>query len=521
LNVVRGHQHIATMGDDKNILERLFSRGNSYWLARFVILRLLGFVYAVAFLVAAQQLVPLIGERGLTPANHFLATIQSQLGSSTECMWRVPTLFWFGLSDNLLPIFSWIGFVLSLGVLAGYGNAIILAVLWMMYMSIVHVGQIWYGYGWEIQLLETGFLSIFLCPLFDGRPFPKCRPPLLVIWLFRWLGFRIMIGAGLIKLRGDPCWRDLTCLYYHYETQPIPNPLSRYLHFAPHWFHQVETAWNHFIELIVPWFSFGPRHARHIAGVLLVSFQIILIISGNLSFLNYITIIPFLACFDDTFLGRVLPKSLVRRAERAAQESEPSRINNTITIALSVLVVYLSIAPVLNLVSGRQLMNYSYDPLDLVNTYGAFGSVGRERPEIVFEGTDDAFITGDTKWREYEFKAKPGDPNRRPAIIAPYQPRIDWQIWFAAMASPAEYPWTLRFVWKLLHNDPGTLSLLADNPFPNAPPHYIRARLYRYRFAPPGDRAWWKREPIGEWLPALSTEDAELRRFLSAMDWLD
>jgi hypothetical protein len=187
---------------------------------------------------------------------------------------------------------------------------------------------------------------------------------------------------------------------------------------------------------------------------------------------------------------------------------------------LSVLVAYLSIAPVLNLVSARQLMNSSFDPLDLVNTYGAFGSVGKERPEIVFEGTDSLFITG-AQWKEYEFKAKPGDPNRRPAIIAPYQPRIDWQIWFAAMASPSEYPWTLHFVWKLLQNDRGTLSLLASNPFPNKPPHYIRARLYRYEFAPIGDRAWWKREPIGEWLPALSTGDPELRRVLTALDWLD
>ena len=175
----------------------------------------------------------------------------------------------------------------------------------------------------------------------------------------------------------------------------------------------------------------------------------------------------------------------------------------------------------LNLVSGRQLMNYSYDPLDLVNTYGAFGTVGRERPEIIFEGTNDALITGDTNWKEYEFKAKPGDPNRRPPFVAPYQPRIDWQIWFAAMASPAEYPWTLHFVWKLLHNDPGTLSLLANSPFPSTPPRYIRARLYRYQFAPLRDKAWWRREPIGEWLPALSIDDTEFRRLLGAMDWLD
>ncbi|MEY2542031.1 MAG: hypothetical protein QOI22_1633 [Verrucomicrobiota bacterium] len=504
-----------------DIFRRLSAAGNSYRLTRFVILRLLGFVYAVAFLVAANQLVPLIGDHGLTPANHFLDSIREQLGSSTAGMMRVPTLFWFGISDTGLSIFAWIGFALSVLVLAGYANAIILAILWMMYMSIVHVGQIWYGYGWEIQLLETGFLSIFLCPLLDARPFPKRPPPLLVIWLFRWLGFRIMIGAGLIKLRGDPCWRDLTCLYYHYETQPIPSPISRYLHFAPQWFHKIEAVWNHFIELIVPWFSFGPRHVRHIAGVLLVSFQIFLIISGNLSFLNYVTIIPFLACLDDTFLGRILPRAIVRSAERASEHSEPSRVQNGLATALAILVAYLSVTPVLNLASGRQLMNYSFDPLDLVNTYGAFGTVGRERPEIVFEGTSDAFITGETRWKEYEFKAKPGDPNRRPPFIAPYQPRIDWQIWFAAMASPAEYPWTFHFVWKLLHNDPGTLSLMANNPFPNAPPRYIRARLYRYQFAPLREKAWWKRETIGEWLPALSSDDPQLRRIVTAMDWLD
>src|SRR5213596_2633765 len=342
--------------NDESFLEKLFARGNSYWLTRFIILRLLGFVYAVAFLVAAQQLVPLVGEHGLTPANHFLANIQTQLGSRTAGILRVPTLFWLGVSDHGMLIFAWVGFALSFVVLGGYANAIILSVLWVMYMSIVHIGQIWYGYGWEIQLLETGFLSIFLCPLLDGRPFPKSRPPILVIWLFRWLGFRIMFGAGLIKLRGDPCWRDLTCLYYHYETQPIPSPVSRYLHFAPLWFHKFEVLWNHFVELIVPWFSFGPRTARHIAGVLLVTFQIFLIISGNLSFLNYLTIIPFLACLDDSFLGRFLPQSIVRRAQRAAQNSQPARVNDCFAVALTIMVIGLSIPTVLNLASGRQQM---------------------------------------------------------------------------------------------------------------------------------------------------------------------
>src|SRR5437588_1222769 len=314
----------------QNILERLFRGGNSYWLIRFVILRLLGFVYAVAFLVAAQQLVPLVGEHGLTPANHFFERIQTHFGSRSAAALQLPSLFWFDISDQSLTTFVWVGFGLSLVVLGGYANAILLAILWAMYMSIIHVGQIWYGYGWETQLLETGFLSIFLCPLLDARPFPKRPPPLLVIWLFRWLGFRIMIGSGLIKVRGDQCWRDLTCLFYHYETQPIPNAISRYLHFAPHWFHKFGTAWNHFIELVVPWFSFGPRHVRHIAGLLLVSFQVVLIVSGNLSFLNYVTIIPFLACFDDTFCRRIAPVFLVRRMP----DAEPSRLPFALSHAL-------------------------------------------------------------------------------------------------------------------------------------------------------------------------------------------
>ncbi len=498
----------------------LSAGGENYRLTRFFILRLLGLVYSVAFLVAFNQLVPLVGEHGLTPANRFLSSVQGELGSVGSGMVHVPTLFWFGLSDNLLRILPLLGLLLSLLVLFGYANAIVMAVLWILYMSVVHVGQIWYGYGWEIQTLETGFLAIFLCPLIDWRPFPRRAPPLLVIWLYRWLGFRIMVGAGLIKLRGDSCWRDLTCMYYHYETQPIPNPLSRYFHFAPHWFHQVETAFNHFVELVAPFFSFGPRVARHIAGVLMISFQVLLIISGNLSFLNWLTIIPFIACLDDGLLRHLLPRPVRRRFE-SREVVEPHRWQTVVSVALVLLVAYLSFPIVTNLLSGRQVMNSSYDPLDLVNTYGAFGVVGRERNEIVFEGTSDQTITVDTQWREYEFRAKPGDPMRRPAIIAPYQCRLDWQIWFAAMATPSQYPWTLHFVWKLLHNDSATLSLLAKNPFPDAPPKYIRARLYRYHFAPPGRPEWWDREPSGEWLPALSVDNEQFRTVLESLEWLD
>jgi len=490
----------------------------TWYLTRFLLLRWVGFIYAVGFLIAARQIVPLIGEHGLTPAGPFMALVQDQAGSRSQAEWELPSLFWFGISDHLLVGLAWAGFALSLVVLAGYANSIIMALLWATYMSYVHIGQIWYGYGWEIQTLETGFLAIFLCPLLDPRPFSRRPPPFLILWLYRWLGFRILLGAGLIKLRGDPCWRDLTCLYYHYETQPLPNPFSRVLQFAPHWFSKFEVLWNFFIELIVPWFCFWPRIARTVAGILMISFQFILIGSGNLAFLNWLTITPFIACFDDQFLRRFMPAFIVRGFEGAAVDPKPHIGYLISTGCVTLLVAILSVAPVLNLFSDHQIMNGSFDPFDLVNTYGAFGSVGNERPEIIFEGTSDDLITSHTQWKEYEFPFKPGDPMRRPPIITPYYGRLDWQIWFAAMAGPRDYPWTFNFIWKLLHNDPGTLSLLANNPFPDAPPRYIRARLYKYEFAPLGEPAWWRRTLLGDWLPALTT--ADLQNIIQAQPWL-
>ena len=503
-------------------LRSLLGPPRSYWLTRFVILRLLGVVYFFAFLSLATQVLPLIGSNGLLPADLFLQRAARYFGSGSAAFGQFPSLFWLDASDPLLVTLAWVGLGLSTLLVLGFANAILLVALWALYMSYVHIGQDWYGYGWEIQLLETGFLAAFLCPLIDPRPFPRRPPPVPVIWLFRWLAFRIMLGAGLIKIRGDECWRDLTCLYYHYETQPIPNPLSRYLHFMPKWFHRGGVVWNHVCELIAPWFGFGPRHLRHLAGVLMVTFQIILILSGNLSFLNYLTIVPMIACLDDSFLRRFLPVALVRRAERAAARAESSPAQSIVVGLLVIVVALLSTYPVRNLMSSHQAMNTSFDRLNLVNTYGAFGSVGRERHEIVFEGTDDATITDSSVWKEYEFKAKPGDPARRPAIVAPYQPRIDWQIWFAAMSVPERYPWTVHLIWKLLHGDAGALSLLANNPFPDHPPRFIRARYYRYEFAPPGNSegVYWRRTPLGIWIPPLSADDERLQSFLADHGWL-
>jgi len=478
----------------------------TYWLTRFVILRLLGLVYAVAFLVAINQILPLIGSKGLLPLENYLNLITRALGSTGAGFMRLPSIFWFWHSDAALIVVAWIGFLLSCVVVAGYANAPIMALLWIFYMSFNHVGQEWYGYGWEIQLTETGFLAIFLCPLLDMRPFPKRPTPLPIIILFRWLICRMMLGAGLIKLRGDEIWRNGTALYYHFETQPIPGPLSRWFHFLPKFFLRMGVWFNWLAEIVAPLFAFWPRIGRHIAGIIMISLQIILILSGNLSFLNWLTIVPALACFDDGFFSRVLPKSLVRVADHAAANAELSRPMKITVWMVTCLIGLLSIQPLMNMLSPSQIMNTSFDPFDLVNTYGAFGSVGTERMNVVLEGTADDDSTDNANWKPYIYKGLPVLLDERPPQIAPYQLRLDWQMWFAAMSTPEEYPWTETLISKLLVNDPLIVNLFAKNPFPDKPPKYIRAVLYRYWFAKPGnpEHLFWNRERLGIWIPATS-----------------
>jgi Lipase maturation factor len=359
--------------------------------------------------------------------------------------------------------------------------------------------------------------------LLDMRPFPRHAPPMPIIGLFRWLIFRIMFGAGLIKLRGDVVWRNGTALYYHFETQPLPGPLSRFFHFLPPIMLKIGVWFNFLAELVAPWFVFWPRLARHLAGSVIVILQIILILSGNLSFLNWLTIIPALACFDDKFWSRCLPRKLVRKAEAASAKSTISKPMLVTSWIVTVIIALLSIQPTLNILSPQQIMNTSFDPLDLVNTYGAFGTVGRERLNVVFEGTMNNVPDDKADWKPYRYKGLPVALEERPPQIAPYQLRLDWQMWFAAMASPEDYPWTLNLVSKLLHNDPGTTSLFAENPFPDKPPRYIRAILYRYAFVKAGHPKglWWSRQLEGEpWLPAMSADDPRLTDFLKREGWI-
>jgi hypothetical protein len=275
------------------------------------------------------------------------------------------------------------------------------------------------------------------------------------------------------------------------------------------------------VELVAPWFYFGPRPARRVAGGLTVLFQLLLIVSGNLSFLNWLTMAVAVACFDDGFLQSFVPRAWIARLARRVDGAEESRPRALAVYALAALVAFLSLNPVLNMLSPGQVMNTSFDPLDLVNTYGAFGSIGRERFEIVLEGTSAASPDLDAKWQEYEFPCKPGDPRRRPCWISPYHYRLDWQMWFAAMPGAGTEPWLVHFVAKLLEADPGSRGLLARDPFGERPPRFVRARYYRYRFTARGEvsGAWWSRELVGDYLPALSRDDPRLVEFLSAQGW--
>ncbi len=501
---------------DRPFFVRWNDDGSSYVLTRFWVLRLLGVVYFVAFSSAMLQGPALIGEHGLLPMSPYLDAVARVSGSRLSGFFAAPSLFWISSSDNALAIVTGLGAVLSLAVVLGVTNAAVMLVLWLLQFSLYSVGQIFWGYGWEIQLLETGMLAAVLCPLRTLRPFAAATTPRIPIWLLRWLVIRIMLGAGLIKLRGDVCWRDLTCLVTHYETQPNPSPLSWVLHQMPRSFHVFGVLFNHFVELVVPFFLFGPRRVRHIAGAFLIAFQLVLIASGNLSFLNWLTIVPALACFDDSLLVRIVPQRL-RHVIEASAARPASTFHRRVSIAYAAIVGLLSIGPVLNLFSSRQAMNASFDPLHLVNTYGAFGTVSRVRDEIVLEGTRDDPTSETAHWEEYELPCKPGDVTRRPCLITPYHYRLDWQMWFAAMSSYEDEPWIVILTDKLLRGDPHVRTLFAKDPFANGPPpRAVRADLYRYELTRWGDGpAWWKRKKLGEYMRPLELGDPDLETFIA------
>jgi hypothetical protein len=486
---------------------------HDYELARQVLQRGVAAIFLIAFISSFNQFPALAGERGLLPAPAYLRRVSFR---------QAPSVFHWHYSDRMLRLVCLVGAAAAASVVLGLPQLgppwvplLVFLLMWALYLSIVNVGQTFYGFGWESLLLEAGFIVAFL----GSNSVP---PPLPIIVLCWWLVFRLEFGAGMIKMRGGEEWRNLTALEYHHETQPMPGPLSRFAHLMPSWFHRGEAVASHTAQLVVPWFLFAPVLAllfvpvpvvqaiAGVAAVVIIGTQLWLVATGNFAWLNWLSIVlAFSAIADPDWLFDWLAEvpwvagAVGALGVVALPDAGPAWFA-IVALAASALLVVLSWRPLRNLFSRDQLMNASFNPLHLVNAYGAFGTVTKERYEIIIEGASGADAAGSSPpasgWRAYEFKGKPGDVKRRPSQVAPYHLRLDWLMWFLALGR--EERWFDALLQRLLQGDPAILRLLRSNPFPDAPPAWVRARVYAYRFATREDRRehgqWWMRTLIDE-----------------------
>jgi len=446
--------------------------------------RALGLIYLIAFWSLLVQVTGLIGERGILPAGRFLAAVRENYGMPAWL--RVPTLFHFAASNAALRWACVLGLVASILVIAGVARRIALVAAWVLYLSVVHAGQVFLSFQWDYLLLEAGFLAVFL------------RPVVLRVWLFRWLLFRLMLLSGAVKLLShDPNWRNLTALRYHYETQPLPTVFGWYFHQLPLAAQKFSCIFLFFAELVVPFLFFAPRRVRFAAAALTIFLQAVIFVTGNYAFFNLLTMALCLLLLDDAAFHRAWKPRV----------PSPAR-QRIVSVALTVFILFCSGFQLMETFEGL-VPGFAASVLDIirpfgiVNTYGLFAVMTTSRPEIVVEGSNDG-----QRWVEYTFRYKPGALQRAPVWVEPHQPRLDWQMWFAALANYRAEPWFASFVVKLLEGSPDVLALLSRNSLPAGPPRFVRARLYDYRFTTMDERRqtgdWWKRELKGEYLPAVS-----------------
>jgi predicted DCC family thiol-disulfide oxidoreductase YuxK len=469
------------------------THARSTWL----FLRILGAISLIAFLSLGTQIDGLIGEGGILPARNFLRAVSAQVDS--QKFWLAPTVCWISASNGFLHFLCLAGAIFSILLMLDVAPAACAFVLWALYLSLSVVCRDFLSFQWDILLLEMLFLAIFLSPLRFRRRTPA-EPPAFAHWLGRWLLFRLMFFSGAVKLAsGDPHWRDLTALRYHYETQPLPTWIGWYAHHFPAKAQTACAAAMFAIELVVPFLLFAPRRARNLGLVGIAAFQAVIGLTGNYAFFNLLAIaLCVLACDDQTLGGR----------SRAAPEPR-IRWSRWVLAPLAAVVLTVSGLQAEEVLLRRawpapaRALAQIVAPFRSINSYGLFAVMTTTRPEIVVEGSDDG-----ASWKAYEFRWKPGDLSRRPGFAEPHQPRLDWQMWFAALGSLEQNPWIEAFLARLLEGSPEVLRLLKTNPFPNAPPRYIRALIYDYRFTSLEEKKrtgrWWKRELLGAYTPVFS-----------------
>lgn len=486
---------MAGVADWWSSAERLTNYSVGAWL----FLRAIGLIYAIAFLSLAVQIDGLAGREGILPAREFLKEVRQQFGRRR--FMAVPTLCWLNDSDRFLHFLCWGGTVAAVLAVIGIAPLLTLILCWIFYLSLFGVLRLFLGYQWDVLLLEAGFLAILLAPLRLMPAGPADTPPWPILIFLYWLLFRLMFLSGLAKLRsGDVTWRRLTALCHHYETQPLPTPPAWSAHQLPQRFHKLCAVVMFAIELAIPFLIFAPPPLRHFAGVTIIMLMLLIMLTGNYCFFNLLTIALCFAVFDNRFYGQ------------ANLQTTSTHMPLWILAPIAVILLSLSFSRLMRLfrVEGRltRIANHWLDSVPLVNHYGLFSVMTTNRPEIIIEGSRDG-----RTWEPYEFKWKPGDLKRRLPWVAPHQPRLDWQMWFAALSDYRLNGWFIGLLIRLLQGSRPVLALLRRNPFPDAPPWFVRAVVYQYRFTDRKTRratgAWWTREKRWLYCPVYSLRGPE------------
>ena len=476
----------------------LGGRYHTYGLAIWLFLRGLALVYAVAFLALAVQLPGLLGSHGILPISEALAAGKSNLGVSRY--FQAPSLFWWiGGNDSLFQFLAWAGVWLALLLFSDVAPGWIALALWALYLSFVSLGREFFFFQWDSLLLEAGLLGVLIAP-WRLRPHwgtAPAPPPLSSFWL-QWLLFRVLFLSGVVKLASkDPTWRALTVLQYHYETQPLPSPLSWFFFHLPLAFHEFTAFLVLAAELAIPCVFFVGRFGRLFGCAVSLLLQFFILLTGNHAFYNWLTLVLSLALLDDSLLHRLLPGLRCDPRPVSPLQQRLSPIVGSLLFLLS-LPLFLAVLGVRPPQPVAKVLT-AIRPFRSVNDYGAFAVMTTRRLEIVIEGSRDG-----VNWVSYPFRWKPGDLRTMPAFVAPYQPRLDWQMWFAALSGPARTPWFPRLAQRLLEGSPEVAALFAANPFRDAPPTYVRALLYEYWFSAWGTLRhtgnWWQRELLGFYL---------------------
>ena len=497
-------------------------RPTYFWAQRWF-LRALGVIYLIAFVSLWVQVDGLVGSNGMLPVNQFLPAVRAQVGPDAYVL--LPTLCWFNSSDVFLHFLCGSGVVCSLLLIFGIAPAVSLAALFILYLSLTIAGQDFFNFQWDVLLLETGFLSIFLAPWqlwprqliwWPRSAHPATTPVSRVgLFLLKLLLFKLMLMSGVVKLTsGDDSWWNLTALDYHYWSQPLPTVFAWWADKSPEWFKHFSVAFCLVVEIIVPFFIWAPRRLRLIAAGLLIFLQLAIAITGNYCFFNLLTIALCLLLIDDSAVGITHVPQAGREEKLGAPGSHalPQRLCVyvgafviIVTLLINAWLIFSAFKPLSR--PPRALVNF-YERLEtfrIVNGYGLFRVMTKDRGEIVLEGSADG-----VDWLSYEFKWKPGDVKRAPGWCAPHQPRLDWQMWFASLGTPRENPWLVGLIYRLLLGSHEVSGLLKNDPFPDKPPRYVRAMFYRYRFTTLDELrdtgAWWKREELREYMPTLSLD---------------